>query len=554
MFCAMLKLWDDKRLRQHFRASLWYASLIGVLSGIPAVAVAQPNTDTESPLTISEVIVNRVNIFSDKQASENPVYNIANRLHRTTIENTIVRELGVAPGDQLTAQRVAEFERQLRQTGLFAAVSVQLEEATPGTAKLQIDTRDQFSIVAGANGSFLGGVGEFGFTIGERNLLGLGDSITLSLSGNTDDEVRGAFTYKDFHFVNRHTRAVYQAGRTEEGEFAVVRFSRPFKAANDRRAWSVFVESRQQDIDFYEDGVSVGQVPELRRVLNAEQFWRGAAFGQVLRRGLVFDYRQLEYQPVRGSQADSYEQPSDSSQVSATVVVGFDSRLTHRKITGLDTLQFVQDIGFGYSSELRLGLRYTENADTGSDTTTPLVSARASNAVAWTDNTFLNVGVRASAAVNENSTDWNAGLVAKAFHRWTNNQTLATRINYRKAVSEGNLPVQFTLGEDNGLRGYASRLLSGDERLQVNLEHRININRKLGILDTGLVGFADFGWVAEEAGESALKRSVGVGLRLGSNALLGRGVIRIDVAVPLDDDTGENKPTVSMALGQVFSF
>ena len=114
--------------------------------------------------------------------------------------------------------------------------------------------------------------------------------------------------------------------------------------------------------------------------------------------------------------------------------------------------------------------------------------------------------------------------------------------------------MQYTLGEGNGLRGYANRLLAGNERLLINLEHRVALDRRLGILDTGLLGFADIGWISRPNGEEQFKRSAGVGLRLGSTELLGRNVIRIDLAYPFDDDAEKHEPTLSVAVGQVFRF
>ena len=547
MLCAFLILPDVRRGGN----AVLLGILLLLLSSYQGV---QALTATENSVEITDVIVNRVNIFSAQQASANTVYRIANRLHRTTTEQAILRELGVVPGDFLSNDEVLEFERVLRRTGLFASVSVQLIKNEDGsTARLSVNTRDQFSIVAGANGSFLGGVGEVGFTVGERNVLGLGDSLTLSLSGNTNDEIRGALSYSDLHFINRFTRALYQVGRTEEGDYFVLRFSRPYKTENDTQAWSVSADSRQQDIDYYDNGFSVVQVPELRRSVSAERSWRSSKSGFFYRRGVAVQYRELQYQTIRGSQSDTIEQPADSAQLSATLILGFDEKLLHRKTTGLDTLRFVQDLGFGVSSELRLGLRHTDYINQ-TDELSPTIAGSVSNAVAFSDNSIARVAISASAVVNESNTNWSAGLSAKFYHSWSDNQTLATRLDYRHAESEGQLPVQFTLGEGNGLRGYANRLLSGNERLLINLEHRIALDKKLGILDTGLIGFADIGWVSQPTGDEDFKRSAGVGLRLGSNALLGRNVIRIDLAYPFDDDTEKNEPTVSLAVGQVFTF
>ncbi len=550
MLCAIAVLPDIRRSCV-LLIKRWLSAVL-LLMLISQLAVA--NTATDNSVAITDVIVNRINIFSPEQAAVNPVYRLANQLHRTTIEQTIVRELGIEPGDSLSSEEVSELERVLRRTGLFATVSVRIEEdKNTGDAQLLVNTRDQFSMVAGANGSFLGGVGEVGFTVGERNLLGLGDSVTLSVTGNTNDEIRGAVSYSDLHFINRYTRALYQAGRTEEGDYYVLRFSRPYKTVNDRQAWLIQAESRQQDIDYYDNGLSVVQVPELKRSVSAERSWRSQKTGFRFRRGLAMQYSELQYQAIRGSQADTIEQPTDYSQLSASLILGLDQNFTHRKFTGLDTLRFVQDVGFGLSSELRFGLRQRATVDQA-DVLSPTIAASVSKAIALSDNSIARVTVSGSAVVNDNSTNWTTGLSAKFYHSWSDKQQLATRLDYRHAESEGQLPVQYTLGEGNGLRGYDNRLLAGNERLLINLEHRMALDRRLGILDAGLLGFADIGWISQPNGEEQFKRAAGVGLRLGSNELLGRNVIRIDLAYPFDDDTEKQEPTLSVAVGQVFSF
>ena len=86
--------------------------------------------------------------------------------------------------------------------------------------------------------------------------------------------------------------------------------------------------------------------------------------------------------------------------------------------------------------------------------------------------------------------------------------------------------------------------------VRFNLEQRYDLQRKVGFLDVGVIGFVDAGWVTPEA--DRLRRSAGLGVRLGSTALLGRALIRLDVAYPFDTDNPA--PVFSAAVGQVFSF
>jgi outer membrane protein assembly factor BamA len=122
-------------------------------------------------------------------------------------------------------------------------------------------------------------------------------------------------------------------------------------------------------------------------------------------------------------------------------------------------------------------------------------------------------------------------------------------------VFEGeDLPIELTLGEDNGLRGYPAREFSGTRRLRFNLEDRIDTGLEVRTVRFGLVPFFDAAWIGDEGWGSPLA-SVGVGLRIGSPEIFGRGVLRFDLAFPLTEVGGESfDPSLSIALGQVFTF
>ena len=526
---------------------------------------ASENTEA---LLITSVFVNRVNIFTPEEAEQSPVYKAVNTLHKTTREATILRELDLAPGRRVTKAQIAEFERILRRTDLFAAVSVTVKPDNNSTGassfEIHINTRDRISIVAGASGSFLGGVGELGFTLGERNVAGLGDSLLLSYTGNTEKELRGALSYSDLHFINKDQRALYQTGRTEEGDFYRLRFQRPFRNLQDKIAWSVLAESVERDIDYYERGASVVQIPEQKQALDLSRVWRTGSADLSLRRGLVFQFKDQAYKESQGVQADTIDAPQDSTQVYAGFLIARDKITEYRKISGLDTLKFTQDVSLGSVAELQLGLIQTDYSDADNDSLlTPKITARVSTALAASDQTLLGFSLSGAATLADISDaesplaenrPWSVVASGKWFNTAFDSHTLAARLDYTFAQSDADLPVQYTLGENNGLRGYASRFLSGRERLRLNLEDRMDFDWRVGVFDVGVLGFFDAGWVAKDDGSESLKRSAGIGMRLGSGVLLGAGVIRFDVAIPFDDDSGNHDPLLSIAVGQVFSF
>lgn len=565
--CRAITRTSCETLWQH-KFSLWVVVLTVLLTGVPHIVAADDSLE-QKQVTIDEIFVNRVNIFEPAAASEIAVYRVVNLLHRTTREETILRELGVSPGDKVGTQDIAEFERVLRRTDLFASVSVTLQpvdKSDGSTAQLHINTRDRLSIVAGASGSFLGGVGELGFTVGERNVAGLGDSLLLSYTGNTENEIRGTLSYSDLHFINKDQRALYQVGRTEEGDFYRVRFQRPFKNRLEKNAWSILAESVERDLDFYENGASVVQIPEQKQALDITRVWRSGTDRLSVRRALVFQYKDLDYQEPRGVQADTIAAPFDSTQFYTGFQLARDTDTEYRKARSLDTLKFTQDLALGSVAELQIGFIHTDynNADTEYDSVlAPKIAVRVARSLAAGKDTLLRFSLNGAATFKDvsgannplsDNEPWSVTATGKWFNTRFKSHTFASRLDYTFAESDDNLPVQYTLGENNGLRGYASRLLSGRERLRLNIEDRMDFDWRVGVLDLGMIGFFDAGWVARDDGTEQFKRSAGVGLRLGSNVVLGASVIRMDVAFPFDDDSKNHEPTLSISVGQVFGF
>ncbi len=579
------------------------------LSGVEITAVEQPGADGAvsadrlsahveagpRQYILSDIVINRRDIFGsasvtgDKDANDRlsrQLYRAIDALHVTTREKTIVREIDLEPGRSVFNTDVAELERNLRAMGLFASVAVKLVPVDSEYAELHIHTRDRLSVVFGASGSFLGGIGELGFTVGERNVNGSGDRLLLSYSGTTDGQLRGAVAYDDIHFIDRHHTAAYSAGRTEEGRFYHFQFSRPFKTLASKLSWSVKAESIESDIDYYENGVSVAQIPRQSESLILEASRRlsiGHSPGitpvhrRYFRYGSVLRFDQKSYEPTRGVQPELVDAPLDNTRVFAGAQVAVNRNNRFEKTNGVDSVQFTEDLSFGYSAELLAGVDHTSDAADVSETEPALFieasyafgSAIAEGSGDVSDQVSLGSRrlsvlpaqtfgkVTFDGYTNLQSSDeqsWSAGLTLKLFNRAIDSHTLAARISYVTSERGADLPTQYTLGENNGLRGYAARQFSGSSRLRINLEDRIFTGWHLGEIDVGLLAFVDAGWAGDDAGQLSLSSAAGVGLRLGSNTLLGSGVMRLDLAYPFDPVDGESGISVSLALGQVFSF
>lgn len=525
-----------------------YLILTALLCGSLTV-VAQ-----EQGQLVTDIVINRQNIFDDETIRKQWAYRLANRIHRTTREQTILRQIAVRPGDSITPARVREIERILRALGIFALVNVSLRPSDDGQgAVLQIDTRDQLTLIASASGSFVGGIGEVGLTVGQRNLGGRGDSITLGFSGNTRDEALGAISYRDLHFLRDDLQAQYRLGRTEEGDFGAFAISRPFRSLAQRRAWRVSAGSEQRDIDFYESGASVIQVPEQRSTIVASSSWRRGPEQRKRRHGFLLRLTDTDYQPAQGLRRDEIQVPQDNLTLFAGVTLSLDEFHQYREITSLDTLHFVQDIRLGGSIGLTAGFNLRDQQLDGSRFE-PSLQLNASRFLAVGERRLASLRLAAAASSVPAADDtWSLSAGLRGYDLNFAPHTLAFRLDMQVADNGDRLPSQVTLGENSGLRGYAAREFAGQRRVRLNLEDRFAPGWRLGPFDIGAIAFADAGWVADR-GESLSRvgSSLGVGLRIGSNSTLGGNVMRIDFAMPLEGD--DRQPLLSVALGQVFSF
>lgn len=564
---------------------LWLAVAFALLllcaATTPASAVEPERASVTAPESVrqyrlSNVVINRRDIFDTTQKEQLPlarVYRLIDALHVTTREKTILREIDLAPGQLIYESDVEALERRLRALDLFASVTVELRPQTDTDAELAIQTRDRLSVVFGASGSFLGGVGEVGFTVGERNVAGTGDRLLLSYSGNTDGQLRGAIGYDDIHFVdNRHT-ASYSVGRTEEGGFYQMKFARPFKHRASRLSWSAKVESVEDEIDYYENGESVAQVPRQKDSLILEGYRRHVAdrtfapgFRRYFRYGAVLRFDNNRFESTRGEQPSLVTAPLDNNRVFAGALLAINRNQRFEKARGVDAVRFTEDLTFGYQAELlagldrtaeRAGTRVDDQALEASDATEPALFLEASYAFGSAVSDAKTFGKLSfdgfSNLQSGDDRSWNAGLTLKLFNQSIKGHTLAGRISYITSDRGSDLPTQYTLGENNGLRGYATRQFSGSSRLRINLEDRIYSGWQVGALDVGLLTFIDAGWAGDDNSDLTLRSAAGVGLRLGSNALLGGDIIRLDVAYPFNP-VDDQRVTVSLSLGQVFSF
>ncbi len=519
-----------------------------------ALAVAAHAQEAPTAGRLRYVRVRTEDVFAREDARL--LTKAVNALHVRTREETVRRESWFRPGDHVDAGMAAELERNLRALGLFAVVEAKLvATGTPGEVDLEVVTRDRLTLNFGFGGSYVGGVSGFRGSLGESNFLGLGDRIAGSFAESSDGEYRGAFAYSDLHVLDTLHTATLRLSRTDDGDSIGVDVRRPFKFLVDPRSYGAAFAHEEAAFEYFRGGESIAEVPYRRSVFAADMAWGDGPREARRFLGFTIDGEDVTYDAATGPQAADFDAAEDHWSVFFGPTVSWQWIHGFRKVEGLDTLDYVQDLVLGPSITLSAGGRW-RHAAAADGVLQPEIALGLGMAAEPIGNVYTNVGARGAVRYQDgDAVGWTATGQARAFALVHERHTLAASAVFDGVEESQGARRELTLGEDNGLRGYRARLFSGTRRVRCNLEHRFDTGLDVSTVRLGLLAFHDVGWIGEDSELGRRFGSAGFGARFGSPQLLGEAVLRLDVAKALDDVDGEDRDwQVSVVLGQVFTF
>ena len=524
---------------------------IAALAATAALAAAQ-----DAP-RLRSIEVLRSDVFSDQEASGNPLYWFGNLLHIVTDEPVIRREVWMQPGDRVTPDEAAELERNLREFGLFGSVHTQLVPAGDGEQDLVVTTRDRYSLSLNASVASVGGVQRYNFGLSESNLFGTGKSLGVT-GTHTGTERQESLNLFDPQFLGTWHQLAAQVGDTDEGHFANVSLRRPFHHLDDPYTYGADWAAITQRIDYYRRGDSTAEVPLDSDVVHLFAAAGSGPRDQRQALGLDLRLRRLDYSDATGPDAGRVHVPGDTRDVEFGPYWTIDDRPRYDKIRGLDAFDYDEDLVLGTHLSVRAAARYRDEDGAGT-ALEPVLDLDATAAFTPWPDTYVTMAGSVTGRVDDGRlVGWRTGAALHAYLLGLPAQTFAGSLTFDAATEQQDLQPQLTLGEDNGLRGYPAREFAGTKRWRLNLEDRFDTGLELLAVHLGATAFFDVGWIND--GDSSLSlgdavRGVGCGLRFGSSHWLGSRVVRVDVSKPLDEVGGRSfSVSVSFAMGQVFTF
>jgi len=533
-------------------------SLAGSAPALPAVPTAVPIPDWAAgrTLRIREVVVHPGDVF-DLSEGDNFLYETANFLHVTTRRKVIQREVLIRPGDTLDWHLIEDTERRLRDLRFIASARIEVCLVSDDEVDVHVWTRDKFSLRAEIGGSFVGGASKGRLSIGEQNLFGLGKAVKLSVVRGSEKDYEH-IKYADPQLFGTKLEFRTTLAHSDEGEMQSAGIGLPFRSIDSAWSFGVGGKSERSEANYYDGGIHDStDVPQRIRDGSGFVTYRWGPRYDKFSATLSLDLDDRDYGTPEGPDAAAIDVPPHALTTTALLRYGWEKTWEFRKETGLDTLTQVEDIPLGFNVGATAGPVARREWNDGTRWRLGHGLDAAVAMAPWEDHIAV---LQASGFAREGGgkyAGWRAGGFYHHYWKGLPWQTLAASVAFETVYEGDDLPAQLTLGEESGLRGYDAREFSGQKRFRASFEDRIHTPLEVLSVRFGAVAFADFGYVwdrGEAMRMSDIKKSVGIGLRIGSRPLLASQVIRIDIAFPLDRVDGERQGvSVSIATGQVFT-
>ena len=503
--------------------------------------------------SFGEIRIVNQNIFDLEDPKEDTtLFRLANRLHITTREEVIRRQLLFGSGDRYSKRLMEESERLLRSARYLYDASIRPVAYHDGKVDVEVRTRDVWTLNPGISFGRHGGENTAGIEIEELNLLGWGQSISASHKSGIDRD-ENLVEFKDANLGGSRVNLQASYANNSDGSRHELLVDRPFYSLDTRRAGGIALADDEHVDSLYDLGEIVDQFREQRRFAD---LYAGLSPGlrdgwaHRLTFGVTFDERQFQALP----EADATNLvPEDRKLVYPWI--GFDLvENSYLKLKNHDEIERTEDFFLGTRITGRLGL---SDPAFGADRSAVVFAAAAGHGLSPTPASTLLYSASLSGRYEDGdarNTLLDAGIryYTQQSHNWLFFATLQGTAGHNLDLEN-----QILLGGDSGLRGYPLRYQGGEARALLTLEQRYFTDwYPFRLFRVGAAAFIDTGRTWGETPLSTpslgLLKDIGIGLRLGSSRSGLGNIIHIDLAFPLDGDPSISKVQLLVETKQRF--
>jgi hypothetical protein len=525
-------------------------------------------------------VIGRVHVYNeDVFAEKSRFLQFFNNFHVTTRERAILKETVIGAGEVWDQERVEETARRLRDplwSSVIAAVPVM--SAEPGKVDLLVVTRDIWSLRLNTQYLFQEGkLTNLSISLSENNFLGTRSVLAAAVTMDQGTLATGPL-FIDKNLFGQHVELrarvdavlnrddLLQRGTwSREGSQSTIALSRNLWSLASKWGAGVtfthryaidrsFVGTNLRQVrcpldgaDCLTGGFNPAEVPDEEKLPYIYEMRRWGVSSHAVRQ---FGGKALKQQLTLGHSVDS-QRPRvlDSfagtpeqrgpferavlprSEVASVPFVAYTFFTPRFKtLRNVSTFDLAEDVRFGPDLDVSYGVGLEV---LGSDDNFQRGSAAFSWTVPWCRDGFVRPILGASTRRQDGEwIDNTSQLTLRAvsptywYARLVSQLIIATRWNDASNRF-------FTIGSDDGLRGFSINEFSGQRLVRGNFELR-SIPLPIWVFRVGTVLFYDVGGAANSFGNLRLNHDVGLGFRM-LIPQTSRELFRFDLAIPVND-------------------
>lgn len=478
---------------------------------------------------INAIYIDQKNVFDSTQADWFFGSSILNALHIVTQEYIIADELLVLEGDYLDDDLLYETERNLRNTGLFTNVTIELDSLNEYSYDIYISTQDKWSTMpevlfgAGGNTTVWGG------RIREDNLFGTGTALSLEAINRSENNIGWQGTAKLLQ--DRLFRS--DIGLIAELDANKFRTNQNFSLFNDFRSISdKYAFGIKANNTFGKDFIYSAESSDYE-LLNIKEKRVSGWFSRAWeKKDRVFATVLLELEDVDRGKA-KYERAFDNS---GKFLIAFSSvSETYESVTNLNRYQ-IEDLPVGGYGTALLG-KIFPIGDKGNSYY--YIGAQGERSV-MLGNLYLFGQMTGAGAFSGSLGKYTyQEFLGHAFYKFNDAFMMTARIRQQSVWNWLDKDRQLILDNDIGLRGFKANSFAGDNRIITNTELRYFPDVSVWIFKLSGVLFYDGGtvWNQEtDLMDTDWHNSLGFGFRIHNMKSTGEtSIFRIDFAFNADE-------------------
>ena len=478
---------------------------------------------------INAIYIDQKNVFDSTQADWFFGASILNAIHVVTQEYIIADELLILEGDYLDDDLLYETERNIRSTGLFTDVKIELDSLNEYTYDIYITTRDKWSTMP----EFLFGTGgnttTWGGRIREDNLLGTGTEVSVEAVNRSENDIgwQGAARLsKDRLFRSELGLTALLHSNTFRTDQNLALF-KGFRSISDKYSFGIMANNT-----FGKDFMYSAESSEFE-LLNVKEKRLSGWFSRAWdNNGRVFATVLLELEDVdRGK--TQYERAFDNS---GKFLIAFSSvSEDYESVTNLNRYQ-KEDMPIGGYGTALLGKIFP----IGSQGNSYYYVGAQGEKSAVLGNLYLFGQMTGGGAFSGSQGKYSyQEFLGQAFYKFSDNFMLTARLRQQSVWNWLDKDRQLILDNDYGLRGFKANSFSGDNRIITNTELRYFPDISIWIFKLSGVLFYDGGTVWNQETDlikTDWHNSVGFGIRIHNMKSTGEtSIFRVDFAFNADE-------------------